>query len=275
MTRPTSRRAGTGLVIAGLLVVSVASVTPSGATQLNPTPYEGNLECSDVGLFGFTINTQPSSTVYTTASAAVETEGAVPADLWIAISDLVINPQDKTVTFNWSATTSDGSDTGDERDAFHLDTVFVKYANGGLRWDYDQPGETFDTAWAAQDSISHVRFCFDNPTSGTTTTTEATTTTTEATTTTTEGTTTTRPGSTSTSIAGGGTSTTNSPGGASVLDASATRAEQGALGAGGAHGNAATRNLPRTGSDMTLVVLAGALLTALGLALIARRRDVP
>ena len=141
---------------AGLLLVSFATLAPSGATQLNPTPYEGNLKCSDVGLSGFTINTQPQSTVYTTSGGVVETEGTVPPDLWVAISDLVINTQDKTVTFNWSATTNDGPDTGDERDVFYIDTVLVKFANGGLRWDYDKPGESFDTAWATQDSISHV-----------------------------------------------------------------------------------------------------------------------
>ena len=162
-TTTPGRRTFIGAIGAGMAMLAFTALSsqPAGAAD-NPTAFSTNLSCSDLGFDGVKIDAQPENGTYSGSDLVVEenasVEGTVPTDLEIEISGVVATST--MVTFDWHATTDDGD--------FPIDAVLVKFANGGLRWDYAQPGESSDTAWATQDSISHVSFCFDAETGGTT-----------------------------------------------------------------------------------------------------------
>ncbi len=148
-----------GSIGAGMTLLAFSAFTPSVGATDNPTPYSGNISCTDLGDAGFKIDAQPVAGTYTTSSGNVEISGDLPDDLAIHISSVVHDDTAQTVTFNWSATVSDGDDADDEPDEYFIDKVLVKYTNGGLQWTYPPPGASADTAWANNDTISHVSFC--------------------------------------------------------------------------------------------------------------------
>ena len=154
-TTTPGRRTLIGTIGAGMAMVAVSVLASPAAAAANPAPYSGNPSCTDLGLSGVKINAQPTNDTYDTSDLVKE--GVVPASLEIAISN--VTPTSTMVSFDWHATTVDGD--------FPIDVVLVKFANGGLRWSYAQPGQSADHAWATQDSISHVSFCFDSNTGST------------------------------------------------------------------------------------------------------------
>jgi len=220
------RRTSIGTIGAGMVLLAFSAFTAPASAATNPTPFDGNPSCLDLGLSGFKIDAQPEDGTYTTTSEHVVTEaapgGTVPASLEIEIDNVVTDATAKTVTFDWHATTDDGD--------FSIDVVLVKFANGGLRWDYAQPGQSADTAWSTQDSISHVSFCFDANTGGTDGNTDT---------------------GTGTGTGTGGAEGTTT-GGNQVLGETVTR------------GAAAPATLPVTGSEDVSLAIAGVALIALG-----------
>lgn len=126
--------AGTFLALAGL------AATPAGAStgDADPVPYDGNLDCADIGYpVEYKIDEQPSNGVY--------------GPITISNVELV----DGRLEFDWSSGSA-------------WDTVLVKQAAGGLRYDY-APARTSDqdvqtVAGKNSGGISHVTFCAAAPT---------------------------------------------------------------------------------------------------------------
>jgi LPXTG-motif cell wall-anchored protein len=231
-TTTPGRRSSFVTIGAGMAMLGFAALaSPAGAID-NPTTYSGNPSCTDLGLSGLKIDTQPTNgTYHATDAAPVSTEGTVPDTLEIEISNVMAAD---TVSFDWHATSEDVD--------FPIDVVLVKFADGGLRWSYAQPGESADTAWSTQDSISHVSFCFDANT-GSTDTGSTDTGSTDT-------------GSTDTGTTDTGTTDTGTSG-AQVLGNTITR--QGAAAA-----PAKAETLPATGSEDLSLTIAGVVLVALG-----------
>jgi hypothetical protein len=126
--------AGTFLALAGL------AATPAGAStgDADPVPYDGNLDCSDIGYpIQYKIDEQPANGTY--------------GPITISNVELV----DERLEFDWSSTSA-------------WDVVLVKQADGGLRYGY-APARTSDqdvqtVAGKNSGGISHVTFCAATPT---------------------------------------------------------------------------------------------------------------
>jgi hypothetical protein len=180
----------------------------------------------------------------------------------VTISNLVVDTTAKTVTFDWSTT---GSAT-----EVRINAVLVKFADGGLRYDYGQAGATGDVGLqSTNDSISHVDFCFGEYEPTTTTTEAATTTTTDGqrvTSTTQVVTTTTEAVTTTTEEA---TTTTEE---VTTTAAVSPASEERTPTTGAVAGVQIQRELPRTGLATLPLSLMGVGLIGVGLLLMAYDR---
>jgi hypothetical protein len=125
--------AGTFLALAGL------AATPASAStgDADPVPYDGNLDCADIGYpVQYKIDEQPSNGAF--------------GPITISNVELV----DGRLEFDWSSGSA-------------WDVVLVKQADGGLRYDY-APARTSDqdvqtVAGKNSGGISHVTFCAAPP----------------------------------------------------------------------------------------------------------------
>lgn len=139
---------GLTALTAGVILLVLAAFVAPAAAATTPTPYEGNPSCADLGFDdGYKIDRQPTDGVY-----------VLQEDRSITIANVAVDTVDKQVFFDWSTSHTDET-------PFLVNTVLVKFADGGLRYDYGTAGTSGDTGlYSTKDSISHVDFCWIDPT---------------------------------------------------------------------------------------------------------------